>query len=141
MAIIGYIEQSDFEIILKHVLASNGDETFSTDQSTIIAYSLTFAYNSIISTLISRGYIQTNIDQWARRKEFQTEMAIYEFIKLTGKQRKSDNENSWWSVYNRSKELETIKLISDAGAIIEPVLTYDRPLRITNILDINEKYE
>lgn len=135
MSTIGYITDENFTKRLKAILR---DESFAFDdiESSLITTSITDAYNLIRSKLISRGVSPTDILNWSRGAEFQSDIAVYMYCISTGLHQTSQNtedQRSWWKEFDRRKELDTVEVVlgddspTDAAGLAH----------VINLVDVN----
>lgn len=82
----------------------------------IVATSVEWGYQEIISALRERGYTQAQIDAWDRREEFNLSMAL--FWALSRGVVKQAEYNSIKQL-DRRKELETVAILID-GDLADP---------------------
>ena len=136
MAVIGWIEESEVTALLKAVLMDHHMDLEAADSTVIITQRTEHAYQEVRTRLVGRGYTAAQIDTWARREEYQRDIAVWYCIQ--DKRFRLNDEQDWSVFYNRVEELDTLELIDDDGALIVPGGAVNLPFKIFNLEDIND---
>lgn len=76
------------------------------------------AYNAIMGALLQRGLTSVQISTWARGEEFQLDIATFWYCKDSGWGGKDIDEVDWTKVFDRSKELKTVAVVSNNNVLL-----------------------
>jgi len=114
---VGFTTVGDLSAKLNQVAADN-NMTFSDANAATMLRRLIDAYNEIVSRLMKRGLTQAEISTWVRGEEFQLDIATYWYGRDCGWGSKLQEERDWIKVFDRTKELDDVAVISNDGNLL-----------------------
>lgn len=119
-----YISTATLKTALAQILQKADESKLAVGVQTL-QNAVDFAYNEIIDRMTRRGFTKGQVDQWDRRVEFNTQIALWHCFAAGGVPANGDDK--WVKNYDVRKDLDTVGLYVGGVKVWPGAATNDDP--------------